>query len=55
MSSSSDVLEAAVLAEGYRVDHNLERLRSSLGYLTPAEFAVRAPLVPLPPKGWGSA
>jgi putative transposase len=45
----SSVLEAAVLAEQYRVDHNLERPHSSLGYLTPAEFAARSvPPVLLP-------
>ena len=45
----SSVLEATVLAEQYRVDHNLERPHSSLGYLTPAEFAARSGArVPLP-------
>jgi putative transposase len=37
----SSVLEARVLAEGFRMDHNLARPHSSLGYLTPAEFAAR--------------
>ena len=31
--------EAQVLAEQHRVYHNLDRSHSSLGYLTPAEFA----------------
>jgi len=31
--------EAEVLAEQHRVFHNLDRPHSSLGYLTPAEFA----------------
>jgi putative transposase len=37
----SSVLEARVLGERYRVDHNLTRPHSSLGYRTPAEFAAR--------------
>jgi putative transposase len=41
--------EAAVLAEQFRVEYNLERPHMSLGYLTPAEFATSsAGPVPLP-------
>ena len=41
--------EARVLAERHRVYHNLDRPHSSLGYLTPAEFAASlAEHVPLP-------
>lgn len=54
-SSSPSVLEAEVLAEEYRVDHNQEGPHSSVRYLTPAEFAARcAPRVPLP-RGAGEA
>ncbi len=35
----STLIEAQVLAEQHRVYHNLDRPHSSLGYLTPAEFA----------------
>jgi putative transposase len=38
----ADAREAAVLAEAFRADYNLERPHQSLGYLTPAEFATRA-------------
>jgi len=41
--------ETQVLAEGHRVHHNLDRPHSSLGYLTPAEFAaLDGPQVLLP-------
>ena len=41
--------EARVLAERHRVYHNLDRPHSSLGYLTPAEFAASlTEHVPLP-------
>ena len=41
--------ETQVLAEGHRVYHNLDRPHSSLGYLTPAEFAaLDGPQVLLP-------
>ncbi len=35
----SNLVEAKVLVEEYRVNYNNERPHSSLGYLTPAEFA----------------
>ena len=35
----TSLLEAKVLAEGYRNHYNQERPHSALGYLTPAEFA----------------
>ncbi len=35
----TSLTEAQVLAEQHRVFHNLDRPHSSLGYLTPAEFA----------------
>ena len=34
---------ARVLLERFRVEHNTEHLRSSLGYLTPEEFAATCP------------
>jgi putative transposase len=34
--------EAQVIIEGWRLDYNRERPHSSLGYLTPAEFAQTA-------------
>ena len=41
--------EAEVLAEQHRVYHNLDRPHSSLGYLTPVEFAaLDGPQVRLP-------
>ena len=33
------VLEAQVLIEGWRIEYNIERPHSALGYKTPAEFA----------------
>lgn len=47
--------EAAVLAEHYRVEYNLERPHMSLGYLTPAEFAARWAPGGLLPRGAGEA
>ncbi len=45
----STLIEAEVLAEQHRVCHNLDRPHSSLGYLTPAEFAaLDGPKVLLP-------
>ena len=35
----TSLTETQVLAEQHRVFHNLDRPHSSLGYLTPAEFA----------------
>jgi len=35
------LVKAKVLVEEYREHHNHERPHSSLGYLTPAEFAAR--------------
>ena len=43
--------EAAVLAERFRVEYNLERPHMSLGYLTPAEFAARSAPPGLLPRG----
>jgi putative transposase len=47
--------EAAVLAEQFRVDYNLERPHMSLGYLTPAEFAARSAGPVLLPRCAGEA
>lgn len=45
----TSLTEAQVLAEQHRVYHNLDRPHSSLGYLTPAEFAASlTEEVPLP-------
>ncbi len=45
----TSLTEAQVLAEQHRVYHNLDRPHSSLGYLTPAEFAASlTEQVPLP-------
>lgn len=49
----SDVREAAVLAEDFREDYNLERPHMSLGYLTPAEFAARSEPLGLLPRDAG--
>jgi putative transposase len=51
----SDAREAAVLAEEFREDYNLERPHMSLGYLTPAEFAVRSMAPDLLPRDAGEA
>jgi putative transposase len=47
--------EAAVLAEQFRVEYNLERPHMSLGYLTPAEFAARSAGPVLLPRPAGEA
>ena len=47
--------EAAVLAEQFRVDYNVERPHMSLGYLTPAEFAARSLPRALLPRCAGEA
>jgi putative transposase len=47
--------EAAVLAEQFRVEYNLERPHMSLGYLTPAEFAARSAGPALLPRCAGEA
>lgn len=47
----SGVREAAVLAEQFRVEYNLERPHMSLGYLTPAEFAAQSAPPALLPRG----
>jgi putative transposase len=47
--------EAAVLAEQFRVEYNLERPHMSLGYLTPAEFAARSAGPVLLPRCAGEA
>jgi len=47
--------EAQVLAEQHRVYHNLDRPHSSLGYLTPAEFAALDGLQVLLPRVAGEA
>jgi hypothetical protein len=49
----SDAREAAVLAEEFREDYNLERPHMSLGYLTPAEFAARSVPPDLLPRDAG--
>ena len=46
----SDAREAAVLAEAFREDYNLERPHMSLGYLAPAEFAARSMAPDLLPR-----
>jgi len=51
----ANVREAAVLAEQFRVEYNLERPHMSLGYLTPAEFAVRSAGPVLLPRSAGEA
>ncbi len=40
------LLEARVLTENYRKEYNQDRPHSTLGYLTPVEFAKRTPLTP---------
>jgi len=49
------VQEAAVLAEQFRVEYDLERPHMSLGYLTPAEFAAQSAPPALLPRGAGEA
>ena len=51
----ANVREAAVLAEQFRVEYNLERPHMSLGYLTPAEFAARSAGPALLPRSAGKA
>jgi len=51
----TSLTEARVLAEQYRVFHNLDRPHSSLGYLTPAEFVASLPDMDLLPRGAGEA
>jgi transposase InsO family protein len=51
----SSVREAAVLAERFRGEYNLERPHMSLGYLTPAEFAAGSAPPGLLPRGAGKA
>lgn len=51
----SSVAEAAVLAEQFRVEYNLERPHMSLGYLTPAEFAAHCAPPVLLPRAAGEA
>ena len=41
------LLEAQVLTENYRKEYNQDRPHSTLGYLTPVEFAKRTSLTPL--------
>jgi len=47
--------EAAVLAEHFRVEYNLERPHMSLGYLTPAEFAAGSAPSGILPRAAGEA
>ncbi len=51
----TDVREAAVLAEHYRVAYNLERPHMSLGYRTPAEFAASLESTSILPRAAGEA
>lgn len=51
----TSVREAAVLAEQFRVEYNLERPHMSLGYRTPAEFAGGCAAPGLLPRGAGEA
>lgn len=51
----TNVREAAVLAEQFRVEYNLERPHMSLGYRTPAEFAAGCAPPGLLPRDAGEA
>lgn len=51
----TSLTEARVLAEQYRVFHNLDRPHSFLGYLTPAEFMASLSDINLLPRGTGEA
>ncbi len=51
----TSVTEAEILAEQHRVYHNLDRPHSSLGYLTPAEFATSLAEPVLLPRVAGEA
>jgi putative transposase len=46
-TSFATLADAKRKIEAWRMDYNVERPHSSLGYLTPAEFAARA--APSPP------